>query len=109
MPTSCSTSSTAWPSTRSTPRRDAAAADRRRSMMTAWARLSQGFLGRSPDHVAGLLAGFAAAPEAFTDELAANVVVYQRRVATEDLYPPTPSSHRSPTLPPHCPAPARWR
>ncbi|MGD9753679.1 MAG: 4-hydroxyphenylacetate 3-hydroxylase N-terminal domain-containing protein [Acidimicrobiia bacterium] len=66
--------------------RDAAAADRRRSMMTAWARLSQGFLGRSPDHVAGLLAGFAAAPEAFTDELAANVVAYQRRVATEDLY-----------------------
>jgi 4-hydroxyphenylacetate 3-monooxygenase len=60
-----------------------------RAAITAWALHSRGFVGRSPDHVAAFLAGFAAAPEVFAAEgrpFADNVVRYQRRAASESLF-----------------------
>ncbi len=36
-----------------------------RESITKWSRLSHGFVGRSPDHVAAFLAGFASHPEVF--------------------------------------------
>ena len=38
---------------------------KRRLAISAWAEISKGFVGRSPDHVGGFLAGFASAPEVF--------------------------------------------
>jgi 4-hydroxyphenylacetate 3-monooxygenase len=61
----------------------------RRAAITAWARLSHGFVGRSPDHVGAFLAGFAAAPEVFTREerdYGAHVSAYYRRLLEESLY-----------------------
>lgn len=55
----------------------------------AWAKHTHGWVGRSPDHVAAFLSGFAAHPEAFTAEqrdLSANVLAYQRKVAEQQLY-----------------------
>ena len=37
----------------------------RRKMMTRWAEATFGLMGRTPDHVAGFLAGFAAKPQIF--------------------------------------------
>jgi 4-hydroxyphenylacetate 3-monooxygenase len=62
---------------------------RRRRAIARWARCTHGFVGRSPDHVAGFLAGFASAPEVFTTDerdFGANVVAFYRRVLEEDLY-----------------------
>src|SRR5919201_3956451 len=39
-----------------------------RAAITRWAHVSRGFVGRSPDHVAGFLAGFASAAETFDRE-----------------------------------------
>lgn len=61
----------------------------RRHAIEQWAALSGGFVGRSPDHVAGFLAGFAAAPEVFDRggrDFGANVTRFHRRVLAEDLF-----------------------
>jgi 4-hydroxyphenylacetate 3-monooxygenase len=54
-----------------------------------WARHTHGWVGRSPDHVATFIAGFAAHPEAFEAgerDLSANVLAYHRRLLTESRY-----------------------
>jgi 4-hydroxyphenylacetate 3-monooxygenase len=61
----------------------------RRRAITAWAELSKGFVGRSPDHVGGFLAGFASAPQVFDTarrEFSQNVTRFYRRLLAEDLY-----------------------
>jgi 4-hydroxyphenylacetate 3-monooxygenase len=60
----------------------------RREAIWRWAEVSQGFVGRSPDHVAGFLAGFAAHPEVFDRErpLGANVSAWYRRLLDESLF-----------------------
>lgn len=61
----------------------------RRRAITAWAELSHGFVGRSPDHVGAFLAGFAGAPDVFAREprdLGANVTSYYKRLLDESLY-----------------------
>lgn len=62
----------------------------RRRATERWARQTHGWVGRSPDHVAAFLAGFAAHPEAFGGperDLGANVVAYHRRLLSESLFP----------------------
>lgn len=62
---------------------------RRREAITTWAKMSHGFLGRSPDHVAGFLAGFASAPGLFDRngrEFSHNVTRFYERLLAEDLY-----------------------
>lgn len=62
----------------------------RRQAYKVWAEASFGFLGRTPDYMAGGAAGFAAAPGVFTTEGfdgAANALAYHRRLADGDLYP----------------------
>ncbi|MDT7704623.1 MAG: 4-hydroxyphenylacetate 3-monooxygenase [Pseudonocardiales bacterium] len=54
-----------------------------------WARHTHGWVGRSPDHVASFIAGFAAHPEAFSagdHDLSANVLAYHKRLLTESRY-----------------------
>lgn len=54
-----------------------------------WARHTHGWVGRSPDHVATFIAGFAAHPEAFEAgerDLSANVLAYHGRLLTESRY-----------------------
>ncbi|MCW2722795.1 4-hydroxyphenylacetate 3-hydroxylase family protein [Pseudonocardia sp.] len=54
-----------------------------------WARHTHGWVGRSPDHVASFIAGFAAHPEAFSAghrDLSANVLAYHKRLLTESRY-----------------------
>lgn len=60
-----------------------------REAIAKWAYLSRGFVGRSPDHVAGFLAGFAAASAVFDRPgrpFAENVARYCRRAAEESLF-----------------------
>jgi 4-hydroxyphenylacetate 3-monooxygenase len=60
-----------------------------RAAITRWAQVSRGFVGRSPDHVAGFLAGFAAASDTFDREghaLGENVRRYFRRSLEESLF-----------------------
>ncbi|WP_408897573.1 4-hydroxyphenylacetate 3-hydroxylase family protein [Nocardioides sp. R1-1] len=59
-----------------------------RSSAQVWADHTNGWVGRSPDHVGAFVAAFAAHPEAFADErgLADNVAAFQRRVIENDLY-----------------------
>jgi 4-hydroxyphenylacetate 3-monooxygenase len=57
----------------------------RRRAHKRWADSSFGLLGRSPDHVASLLTGFAAAAPFFGD-FADNVTRFHARAALEDLY-----------------------
>lgn len=63
-----------------------------RGAVATWARHTHGWMGRTPDHVAAFLDGFAAHPEAFTSEgtrghdFAANVRAYQRKLIAEQLY-----------------------
>lgn len=62
----------------------------RRRAYKVWAEASYGFLGRTPDYMAGGAAGFAAAPGVFTTDAfdgAANALAYHRRLAEGDLYP----------------------
>ncbi|GAA1372288.1 4-hydroxyphenylacetate 3-hydroxylase family protein [Streptomyces beijiangensis] len=62
----------------------------RRKAYKVWAEASYGFLGRTPDYMAGGAAGFAAAPQLFTTESfdgSANALAYHRRLAEGDLYP----------------------
>lgn len=61
----------------------------RRAAITAWAELSNGFVGRSPDHVGGFLAGFASAPGLFDEHrtgAGANVERIYADVVRRDLY-----------------------
>lgn len=63
--------------------------DRRKAALEEWSRLTHGFIGRGPDHVAGLLAGFASRPELFdTDRhrLGAGVVAYREHAAANGLW-----------------------
>lgn len=60
-----------------------------RTAVTAWARHTHGWVGRSPDHVGAFAAGFGAHPEVFASgdrDFSANAVAFQRRVLDEDLY-----------------------
>jgi 4-hydroxyphenylacetate 3-monooxygenase len=62
---------------------------RRRRALRTWADATFGLMGRSPDHVAGFLAGFAAAPEVFGrahKAYAENVVRFHRFAAENDIY-----------------------
>ncbi|MEV6393265.1 4-hydroxyphenylacetate 3-hydroxylase N-terminal domain-containing protein [Streptomyces sp. NPDC051907] len=61
----------------------------RRAAYKVWAESSFGFLGRTPDYMAGGAAAFAAVPQIFTTDSfdgAANAVAYHRRLAESDLY-----------------------
>ncbi|HTT95194.1 MAG TPA: 4-hydroxyphenylacetate 3-hydroxylase N-terminal domain-containing protein [Solirubrobacterales bacterium] len=61
----------------------------RREAITAWAELTHGWVGRSPDHVGGFLAGFAGFPEFFDRDgrdFSQNVTDFYRRLVTENLY-----------------------
>src|SRR5437899_3120706 len=61
----------------------------RREAIDRWARLTNGLLGRSPDHVAGFIAGFAAAPDVFAhgrDAFGDHVLRFYRKIVEEDLY-----------------------
>ncbi|HVE42990.1 MAG TPA: 4-hydroxyphenylacetate 3-hydroxylase N-terminal domain-containing protein, partial [Planctomycetota bacterium] len=61
----------------------------RRLAAETWARMSNGLVGRGPEHVAGFLAGFAGAPEVFAKagpRCADNVARFHRKAAAEDLY-----------------------
>ncbi|MQA04938.1 MAG: 4-hydroxyphenylacetate 3-hydroxylase [Streptosporangiales bacterium] len=59
---------------------------RRRRGLRLWAEQTYGLMGRSPDHVAGFLTGFAAAPHVFDGDFAANVVNFHRYAAENDIY-----------------------
>ncbi|MGH3664324.1 MAG: 4-hydroxyphenylacetate 3-hydroxylase N-terminal domain-containing protein [Micromonosporaceae bacterium] len=61
----------------------------RREAIAGWAELSQGFVGRSPDHVGAFLAAFANAPELFSRDgrdYGPSVSAYYRRLLDESLY-----------------------
>ena len=61
----------------------------RREAIRRWARISRGFLGRSPDHVGGFLAGFASGADFFDRPERAfgdNVRRFYHRVLEEDLF-----------------------
>ncbi|MDX6724600.1 MAG: 4-hydroxyphenylacetate 3-monooxygenase [Solirubrobacteraceae bacterium] len=61
----------------------------RREAITRWAERTNGFVGRSPDHVGGFFAGFASAPSVFDDAregTGANAARLYRRMVEEDLY-----------------------
>lgn len=63
--------------------------DRRKIALEEWARMAYGFIGRGPDHVAGLLAGFASHPALFdtdTHQLGQTVVAYRDRAAEQGLW-----------------------
>lgn len=69
--------------------RSVAELEQRRDAITRWARLAHGFVGRSPDHVAGFVAGMASAPELFDTEqrsLGENVTAYHRRMLDESRF-----------------------
>ncbi|MEV3988948.1 4-hydroxyphenylacetate 3-hydroxylase N-terminal domain-containing protein [Streptomyces sp. NPDC049837] len=62
----------------------------RREAYKVWAEASFGFLGRTPDYMAGGAAGFAALPGLFTTETydgSGAALAYHRRLAEGDLYP----------------------
>jgi 4-hydroxyphenylacetate 3-monooxygenase len=60
----------------------------RRETITKWSRLSHGFVGRGPDHVAAFFAGFGSAPDVFGSEHGAadNVTRWYRKMASESGY-----------------------
>ncbi len=61
----------------------------RRDAIAKWARLSYGFIGRGPDHVASFLAGFASNPEVFNRagaQFGDNVRRFHRETASQGLY-----------------------
>jgi 4-hydroxyphenylacetate 3-monooxygenase len=61
----------------------------RRLAIERWAEESFGFMGRTPDHVAGFFAGFASWPKLFArggERFAENVVAFYERLRDEDLY-----------------------
>jgi 4-hydroxyphenylacetate 3-monooxygenase len=61
----------------------------RRLAIARWAEETFGFMGRTPDHVAGFFAGFASWPSLFArggERYAKNVVDFYERLRDEDLY-----------------------
>jgi 4-hydroxyphenylacetate 3-monooxygenase len=61
----------------------------RRAMSRRWAEESFGLMGRTPDHVAGFLAGYAAKPSVFAEagrQYAENVVAYHEYARDNHLY-----------------------
>jgi 4-hydroxyphenylacetate 3-monooxygenase len=61
----------------------------RREAIAAWARLTNGLVGRGPDHLGSVLAGLAAAPAVLARGRPAfgeNVVRFYQRLVAEDLY-----------------------
>ena len=61
----------------------------RRAAIDKWAGVSKGFLGRSPDHVAGFFAGFASGAEVFdrgTRAFGDNVRRFYSSILDDDLY-----------------------
>jgi len=61
----------------------------RRLMSARWAEETFGLMGRTPDHVAGFLAGYAAKPSVFAEHgkhFAENVVRYHERARDNHLY-----------------------
>ncbi|ADB52779.1 4-hydroxyphenylacetate 3-hydroxylase family protein [Conexibacter woesei] len=72
-----------------TPRSREELADRR-AAIAKWAGLTHGFVGRSPDHVAGFLAGFASDPSVFDVEdgrqLGANVTRWYAKLLDESPF-----------------------
>ena len=70
------------------PRTRADLAARRRAIK-CWADASYGFLGRSPDHVASFIAGFAGSPAFYArggQRFADNLLRFAAKAADEDLY-----------------------
>src|SRR5215211_7454868 len=69
--------------------RSAEALRERREAIAKWASLTNGLVGRGPDHVATLLAGLASAPDIFArarPQFGENVVRFYRTVVEEDQY-----------------------
>ncbi|MBT2554190.1 4-hydroxyphenylacetate 3-hydroxylase family protein [Arthrobacter sp. ISL-5] len=59
----------------------------RRRLHTAWADVSNGLFGRSPDHVAAMVTGMACRPEITgNDQYAENLLNYWRHIRDNDLY-----------------------
>lgn len=59
----------------------------RRRLHMAWAGVSNGLFGRSPDHVAAMVTGMACRPEVTgSDRFAENLVNYWRYIRDNDLY-----------------------
>jgi len=61
----------------------------RRKAITRWAELSNGYLGRTPDHVGSIFAAFDLGAEVFArggEQFADNVRGFRRRIANESLY-----------------------
>jgi 4-hydroxyphenylacetate 3-monooxygenase len=61
----------------------------RRAMSTRWAEETFGLMGRTPDHVAGFLTGYAAKPSVFAEagkQYAENVVRYHEYARDNHLY-----------------------
>lgn len=61
----------------------------RREAIECWSRSTYGMVGRSPDHVAGFLAGFASMPEVFArggQQYADNLLNFYKHVRDNDLY-----------------------
>lgn len=59
----------------------------RRHLHTAWADVSNGLFGRSPDHVAAMVTGMACRPEVTgNDQYAENLLNYWRHIRDNDLY-----------------------
>ncbi|HYX90402.1 MAG TPA: 4-hydroxyphenylacetate 3-hydroxylase N-terminal domain-containing protein, partial [Myxococcaceae bacterium] len=61
----------------------------RHEAIEKWARRTNGFVGRGPEHVGGFLAGFASAPELFArnrPSFGENVLRFYKKVLAEDLY-----------------------
>jgi 4-hydroxyphenylacetate 3-monooxygenase len=61
----------------------------RREAIAKWAELTHGFVGRSPDHVAGFLAGFASDPAVFDRDghrLGENVVRWYAKLLAESPF-----------------------
>lgn len=61
----------------------------RREALKLWADATYGLMGRSPDHVAGFLVGFALRPDVFAragEEFGRHVVGYYEHVRDHDLY-----------------------
>ena len=64
----------------------------RREAISRWARMTNGLLGRGPDHVGSFFAGFAGAPHVFDRQSSGrapfgeNVTRFYRRLLEDDLY-----------------------
>ncbi|PWA05529.1 4-hydroxyphenylacetate 3-hydroxylase, partial [Pueribacillus theae] len=61
----------------------------RREAISKWSQATYGMVGRSPDHVAGFLAGFASMPEVFArggERFGENVVNFYKHVRDTDAY-----------------------